>query len=33
MAAVLPGEGERFWKDPKAVHKARLFLRAATRLP
>jgi len=31
MAAVLPGEGERFWKDPKSVHKARLFLRAAVR--
>jgi len=29
MVAVLPGEGERFWRDPKAEHKARLFLRAA----
>lgn len=31
MVAVLPGEGERFWRDTKAEHKARLFLRAAVR--
>lgn len=33
MVAVLPGGVDRFWVNPKNVQRARVFLRAAARLP
>lgn len=32
MAAVLPSAADKFWRDPKSVQRARVFLRAAARL-